>query len=408
MELVFIAALAAAGVGLALPLKDREVRERWRKLADRLGLAFSPGRLLESDGMEGQVSGHLVRIDNQRRQGTRVSVGLEDSECVKVLPRHLWFFESGARHGDRLEFGDARMATLVRHIGLSRLFLLLMEASNEAILDEWIYSAHISIERREVSLMCPERIDNPEVLGIILGGLARLTEGLEDARRMAERLGENARSVAAPIPRRLACLSLLLEHFPESPEGGRSSWSIVKGPTVCTPEGLQLRLLAMRHLHPVNPRSELAAAIDDGLNQSAPLLRQIAVEAVLSLDHDEAAPRVLKALLDPDRQVAMTALRMCPLLVWSEPKDLEDQLIHLLYKGPTYLRVDIICALASVGSPRAIAPLTDLEKVSDPGVRRMCKHTLERLRTRFPERQNGSLSLVSEGDLSLTSPPTDV
>lgn len=400
-----IAALAAAGVGLALPLKDRGVRERWRRLADNLGLAFQPGRLLESDGMEGRLGPYPVRVDNQRRQGTRVSVTLQGPGLLRVQPRHLWFYEAGERPDDRLELSDIRVTGLVRQVGLARLFLVLLDPANEAQLDAGVYSAHISIDRGEVAFTCPERIDDPEVLGAVLGGLARLAEGLEHPDRLAERLGENARAISSPIRRKLACLHLLLEHFPESCECGRAAWAILQAPAIQTPDGLRLRLLALRHLQSFDPRSELIATIDDALARPSPALRVVAVEALLAVPSEQAVPRLVEAAREPSAHVAVSALRMLPLV--AEPGDarVEKLLLDLLYRGDVEVRVDVVCALAALGTARCIGPLLDLEKVADPGLRRVCRHALGRLQDRYPERQSGSLSLVgSGGELSLPAP----
>lgn len=403
--MIFIAALAAAGVGLALPFKDRGVRERWRRLSGRLGLDFEPGRLLESDGMAGRIGPYPVRIDNQRRQGTRVSVAVSGADSLRVQPRHLWFFEAGERTDDRLDLSDPRVLTLMRQIGLARLFLVLLDPTNEARLDAGIYSAHVAIEGGEIAFTCPERIDDPELLGAVLGGLARLAEGLEHPEHLAERLGENARSVSAPVWRKLACFQLLLEHFPDSSECGRAAWSLVQGPPVHTPDGLRLRLLALRHLHVDDPRSDLLSEIDDALARPSPALRGVAVEALLSLGKEQAVPRLVEAARDPSAHVSVTALRLLPLT--GDPGDtrIEKLLIDLLYRGDAELRVDVVCAIAPLGTARAIGPLLDLERVADPGVRRVCRHALIRLSERYPERQSGSLSLVaSGGELSAPEP----
>ena len=397
-----IAALAAAGVGLALPFKDRGVRERWRRMSGRLGLHFQPGRLLESDGMEGRVGPYPVRIDNQRRQGTRVSVTLGGSTQLRVQPRHLWFFEAGERTDDRLELPDERVRGLMRQVGLARLFLVLLDPENESRLDAGVYSAHVSIDQGEVAFTCPERIDDPEVLGAVLGGLARLAEGLEEPARLAERLGDNARSVSSPVWRKLACLHLLLEHFPDSKECGRAAWAIAQAPAVHTPDGLRLRLLALRHLHVSDPRSELLPSIEEALGRPSPALRVVAVEALLSVSREQAVPRLVEAAREPSAHVAVTALRLLPLVAEPEDPRVEKLLLDLLYRGEVETRVDTVCALAGLGTARCIGPLLDLEKVADPGVRRVCRHALQRLQARYPERQSGSLSLVgSGGELSL-------
>lgn len=403
-----IAALAAAGMGLALPLKDRGVRERWRRLADRLGLAFQPGRLLESDGMQGHLGSYLVRIDNRRRQGTRVSVELSRLAQLRVQPRHLWFFEARTRPEDFVDEADPRVAALLRQVGLARLYLLLLDAGQEELLDRSVYSAHIGISRGEISLTCPERLDHPEVLGTVLGGLARLAECLETPSVLATRLGENARAVSAPVRRKLTCLHVLLENFPQGQEGGRSAWAILQGPSVQTPDGLRLRLLALRHLHASNPRSELVATLDDALSKASPLFRQNAVEALLSIEPASAIERLLIATRDPSLQVSATALRLLPVVaartaeLQSGEAGVEKVLLDLLYRGDIELRVDVICALGALGGPRSIGPLLDLERVADPGVRRICRHALGRLHLRFPERESGSLAIVGAGgELSL-------
>lgn len=406
MEVFVLAALAAAGVGLAMPFKDVGVRERWRRLAERMGLAFVPGRLLESDGMEGQLGPYMVRVDNQRRHGTRVAVSLAASlESLRIQPRHLWFFEGGERTDDRIEIADPRIPPLLRQIGLARLFLILMDAANESRIDHGVYSAHIWVDRGELAFSCPERIDDPELLGTIMGGLARLAEAFESSAHLAEALGESARSVSAPLRRKLACLHILLEHFPESPEGGRSAWAVAQAPAAQTPDGLRLRLLALRHLSASDPRVELVPALDEALQKPSPAMRQVAVEALLALPKEAALPRLVEAAKDPAVSVAGTALRILP-AVTGEPEDsrVERLLLDLLYRGDAQLRIDLVSALATLGTPRCMGPLMDLEQVADAGVRRMCRHALERLQRRHPERQTGSLSLVgSGGELSVTA-----
>ncbi len=397
MEFVVIAALAAAGVGLALPFKDSRVRERWRELASRLGFQFQPGQLLESDGMEGRFGGYSVRIDNQRRQGTRIAVAFSGPKDLRVQPRHLWFFEAGERSDDRLSLEDERVSGLVRQVGLARLFLVLLDPTSEARLDAGVYSAHVSIERGELVFSCPERIDDPELLGAVLGGLARLAEGLERPDRLAERLGENARAIAAPVWRKLACLHLLLEHFPESTECGRAAWSIAQAMPVHSPDGLRLRLLALRHLHVGNPRSDLLPVVDEALGRPNPALRAVAVEALLSLGPDQAIPRLVEAAKDKSPQVAGVALRLLPLVADRAEARAERALLELLYRGEAETRLDVVSALGSIGSARAIGPLLDLERVADPGVKRLCRHALARLSKAYPERQGGSLSLVGSG-----------
>lgn len=407
---MFIAALAAAGVGLALPFKDREVRERWRTLAQRLGLTFQPGRLLESDGMEGMLGNHLVRIDNQRRQGTHIAVTLDPELKARIRPRHLWFFEGGIRPEDRLEFSDSRTVTLLRNIGLSRLFLILLDYENESLLDRWIYSAHIWIDRGELAMSCPERIDHPEVLGVVLGGLSRLAEGLDTPNRIAVRLGENARQISAPLRRRLVCFNLLLETFPESSECGRCAWAIAKGPPDKTREGYELRILALRHLDSPDAYRDLMQVIDEGLNSSNLNLRQLASTALLALTPEHATPRLMRAIRDPNSQVAMIALRYLPMLPRETVKDVESILLDLLYQADSIVRPDLVCVLAKLGTARAIGPLLDLERVSDPGLRRLCRYALEQLQIRFPERQGGSLSLAADtqqGEVALIKAPNE-
>ncbi|MEO1230740.1 MAG: hypothetical protein AAFZ18_17725 [Myxococcota bacterium] len=404
MEIVVIAALAAAGVGLVMPLKDVGVRERWRVLAERLGLAFVPGRLLESDGMEGQFGPHPVRIDNQRRSGTRVAVTLGPKlRSLRVQPRHLWFFEGGERKDDRLDVPPA-LSALLRQVGLARLFLLLLDPAQEARLDQGVYSAHIWIEGGELAFSCPERIDDPDLLGTVLGGLARLAEALEAPPRLAEALGESARAPHAPLRRKLTCLQLLLEHQPESSEGGRAAWSILQAPQVATPDGLRLQLLALRHLHSTQARSELLPVLDDALARPSPGMRLVAVEGLLAVSAEQAVPRLVAAARDPSPMVAAAALRILPVVARVRPEDsrVERVLLELLYRGEPELRVELVCALATLGTPRCMGPLLDLERIADPALRRACRHALGRLQKRYPERQSGSLSLVgSGGELSL-------
>ena len=404
VELIFIAAVAAAGFGLALPLRDREIRARWRALADRLGMEFEPGRLLESDGMAGDLGPYPVRIDNMRRQGTRVGVRVEVGEA-RIQPRHLWFFEGGERTDDAWGELDPRVIALLRQLGLARLFVLLLDAESEARLDAGIYSAHLGLGGGELFLTCPERIDDPEILGVVLGGLARLAEGLEDPEHIPRRLGENARAPGAPLRRKLICFQLLLEHFPESTECGRVAWSIGQAgrPTVETPEGLRLRLLALRHTSGFARVPELLPTLDEGLAAPLPVLRAVAVEATLGLTAEQAIPRLIAAARDRSAVVSTAAIRILGLVAPPGDARVEKVLLDLLYRGEAYARVDLVCTLALVGGPDALGPLMDLERVADPGIRRLSRHAIKRLQRRFPERQSGSLSLVgSGGELSPT------
>ncbi len=405
---MFIAALAAAGIGLALPLKDRDIRERWRHLAERLGLTFRPGRLLESDGMDGHVGKYRVQIDNRRRQGTHISVFLGSSTHIRICPRHLWFYECGLRSDDHLNTSDPVLPRLLRHIGLSQLFLLLLDSDRETLLDHWVYSAHLGIDGSEITLVCPERIDNPEVISAVLYGLTRLACGIEDTAQLALHFGENARQISAPIRRRLTCLQLLLEHFPEAPETGRASWSIAKGPSVYTSEGLQLRLLSLRHLNTPEAYTEVVATIDDSLRRSSPPLRETATEAMFALSPEDALPRLMRAIHDPNTQVAMIGLRLLAIVPLATYENVEQTLIDLLYRADAYLRPDVVCVLSKLGTTRAIGPLIDLEKVADPGLRKLCNYALKRLYQRFPERESGALSLVPapSGEVSLTTKPS--
>lgn len=395
VDVLLIAMLFTTGAALAIPLRNREIRTQWRAVADRMGLTFEPGRLLGGDGMTGAFGPHPVRIDHILRKGTRIAVGLELPEGVRIAPRHLWFYEGGERGEDHLEGLAPVLLPMLRQLGLSRLYILTLDAVGEARLDGSIYSAHVGIENGELYLTSPERIQDPETLALTLGGLARLADGLADPELLASALSENARSPAAPERRRGICLQLLLEHFPSSTECGRAAWAITQAPHLAdNPQSLRLALLALRHLGAMD---DLREAIDGGLASAAPLARAVAVEATIGLPLEQALPRLLSAARDPSPLCAVTAIRLLGLLGPQCDARVERLLLDLVRRGAPCLRVDVVCSLATAGGAEAIGALMELELVADPAVRKLCRHALNRLQKRFPERQSGSLSLVGGG-----------
>lgn len=404
LEVFFLAVLALAGVRLLIPIDARSQGERMHRLAERLGLSAEGPKRLGAGMLHGRVGNHPVRVDHQLRHGTRMAVGAQLRGRVHLEPKHLWFFDVAIRARDRLEL-EGPAAAMLRQLGLARLFLLLLDAGEEALLDACLYSAHVAVVDDEVVLTCPEHLESPEIIGAVLAGLARLAEALESPTELASRLGDNARDSSAPDRRRLSCLHLLLEHFPETTHASRTSWSIGQAPIGTSPDGARLGLLARRHLAAFDAQVELADDVDHLLAQTHPEVRAVAVEALLALPPDEARSRLKSALVPGPTAVTRVAVQIAPLVCGGEDEDCERLLLELLYRGDVSLRPEVVIALAVVGSPRAMGPLLDLDRVSDGSIRRLCRYALDRLGGRHPEREGGALSLVgSGGQISLPAP----
>ena len=397
-------------------LKGKHNQQLWANTAQRLQLRLSSGNLLQTTHLRGEIAEYPIRIEQSWTRNTKITLEIKISTKVYICPRHLWFKEDSSLYDDTFELLPKPLPNMLRQHGLAKLFLLCLSYKQSERLKMTVYSAHIGLSQSCLSFSSPEPVEHPEVISDIIEGLATLANALATPKTLAKPLGQLASCTFAPGPDRLLALQSILEHFPQTDETMRCTWSIPQAEDTSNSALIVLQLLALRHRCALEPEDHLTITqdylnlrtkIDAALASPNLNLRAIAIESTLSLNEQDATQRLLELVNDKNISHAAIAIRLLPQVVKENFEKAEKILLNKLYQGPSALRVDLICTLGKIGSLESINALSSLESIADVRLRKLCQHSIELLQRRFPRLAKGSLSLLpDDGGLSLI-PPDD-
>ena len=428
----------AAGLVTLVLSRDRWVQHRWHIAAQRLGMHFQPGSLLEGDKISGFHGRYRVELSNLNRKHTSVVLHAPQLPTNIYCSVRTWDY---LRAENTLLIGDPAFDRTVRVSGpadqlQARLTVSARETLAALINTPPRSAASVVVTGGRVTYDVEYHVEAATRLEHIIERLAKVADALALSASVPEQLCVNATDDRELPSVRLRCLQAAIEHYPGHDQTddtcrallhNNDPWLrlVAAGHQLDRPAGLdvlrelledrqlpdELRILALEaaervHVAAPQPQAILPArtgpSIDDLLTEivtdPSAAVRCAVAEALAA--RDIADPQLLLTLAhDSDDSVATTAVRGLAKIFDRPPADLNGTLVRALSRPAYTVRLAAVDTLSVVGTLEAVGPLKSILRTSffDQRLRQAARNAIRAIQVRSGNGDFGRLSLA-EGD----------